>query len=113
MKIDYDYVEDGARAWWTSLTPGERGVYLQALWEVEREPEPRQRKSSKPRQMTVAAYEREVRKLVRASFTGKGTPPSIDRLQELRRMDPDRFDAVREDVVVEERLKLNPFYRPS
>lgn len=38
--IDEQHLDEGAEAWWRSLTPAQRGVYLQALWEVEDCPEP-------------------------------------------------------------------------
>lgn len=34
-------LDDEAAAWWRSLTPDERGVYLQATWECEGLPAPR------------------------------------------------------------------------
>ena len=42
--IDERQLDEKAIAWWKSLDPGTRGVYLEAVWEIEREPEPRPRK---------------------------------------------------------------------
>lgn len=48
--IDENHVEIGAELWWKSLTPRQRGVYLQALWEGEREPAPELRKKDKAKE---------------------------------------------------------------
>lgn len=41
LAIDLDQLSEGAEQWWRSLTPTERGVFMQALWEIEEEPAPR------------------------------------------------------------------------
>jgi hypothetical protein len=41
LRIDTEHLEDGAVAWWRSLTPTERAVQLQAVGECEDEPRPR------------------------------------------------------------------------
>ena len=44
--IDERHLREEAIAWWKSLDPGTRGVFMQALHEVEGEPEPRSRKNA-------------------------------------------------------------------
>jgi hypothetical protein len=39
--IATEHLEEGAVDWWRSLTPGERAVQIQAIWECEDEPPPR------------------------------------------------------------------------
>jgi len=41
IKINDEHVSDEALAWFLSLSPDIRGVYLQAWWECEGEPGPR------------------------------------------------------------------------
>lgn len=39
VTIDENLLSDSARAWWLSLSPQSRGVFVQALFECEGEPE--------------------------------------------------------------------------
>jgi hypothetical protein len=43
LTIDDDCLQEEALAWWRSLDPGTRAVFLQATWECEDCPEPRVR----------------------------------------------------------------------
>jgi hypothetical protein len=47
LPIDRSNIEDGAEAWWRGLSPATRGVFLQALWEIQGEPEPRTQEEEK------------------------------------------------------------------
>jgi hypothetical protein len=38
--VDITDMKKGARSWWDSLTPQQRGAYVQILWEREGEPAP-------------------------------------------------------------------------
>lgn len=40
LKIDTTHLDDDAEAWWRSLSPGIRAVYVQALWECEEASKP-------------------------------------------------------------------------
>lgn len=53
LRVDETQMEEGAEAWWKSLTPATRGVFLQAVWEIEREPPPRERSDIPQEQPTV------------------------------------------------------------
>ena len=35
VAIDEDYIVDKALAWWRGLTPRQRAIFIQALWECD------------------------------------------------------------------------------
>lgn len=41
IEIDTNIMEEGAEAWWRSLSPGTRAVFMQAVWECQHCPLPR------------------------------------------------------------------------
>jgi hypothetical protein len=111
ITFNEEQVEEAAEAWWRSLSPDLRGVYLQAAWEVNGCPEAKvkERKPRNPKAMRPEEWESRVRDLCAKSARGKLLPKDVGTLQRLRDMNVTRFHEIGNEESARARAELNPF----